>query len=180
MPNFTTFDPDERYIHLRILVKGKDGKLQDFLALLDTGAPVTEFSDETLQYIGFLEKTKQEVELKHGLQTQKYGKVVLHYIEICSHFINDLEVYVSHFEKSWGIKALIGLDFFRRFRVTIDYRAGHIITEPFTIQMSEKIRMFAQIQFRQPLQPKADAPLAQDLCWAVYETPCADEAGCGQ
>ncbi len=43
---------------------------------------------------------------------------------------NFLKVYVSHFEKSWGIKALIGLDFFRYFRVTIDYKAGHLITEP--------------------------------------------------
>jgi len=133
MSKITTFDPNERYILLRILVAGKDGKLYDFLSLLDSGAPTTEFSDETLEYLGFIEKTKNSVELKHGLQTQKYGKVVLPHIEICSHEINDLEVYVSHFEKSWGIKALIGLDFFRRFRVTIDYQKGQIITEPYNI-----------------------------------------------
>ncbi|MDP2600265.1 MAG: hypothetical protein Q8P84_05970 [Deltaproteobacteria bacterium] len=130
MQNITTFDSSQRYIFLTIFVAGKDGIIRDFLALLDTGAPATEFSDEALQFAGFLEETKKDVALKPGLQTQKYGRIVLPQVEICSHLISDLTVYVSHFEKSWGIKALIGLDFFRRFRVTVDYKAGHLVTEP--------------------------------------------------
>lgn len=51
--------------------------------------------------------------------------------EICQQRIEGLEVVVSRFDEIWGIDALIGLDFFRRFRVTVDYRAGHIITEPY-------------------------------------------------
>ena len=128
MPNITIFDPRHRYIFLPIFVTGKDGKKQDFKALLDTGAPATEFSDEALRFAGFLDG-KKEVALKPGLQTQKYGKILLPQIEICSHVVSNLEVYVSHFEPSWGIKAIIGLDFFRRFRVTIDYKAGHLETE---------------------------------------------------
>ena len=45
--------------------------------------------------------------------------------------ILDTGAYVSHYEKHWGVDALIGLDFFRQFRVTIDYKVGQIITEPF-------------------------------------------------
>lgn len=131
MRNFTKFDPQERYILIQIVVVDKYKQKQDFLAFLDTGAPTTEFSDEALKYLGFLDRTNSNIELKHGLQTQKYGKIILPRLEICSHVIENLEVYVSHFDKSWGIKALIGLDFFRQFRVTIDYKIGQIITEPF-------------------------------------------------
>ena len=130
MPNITTFDPHQRYILFPVFVTAKDDQPYEFDALLDMGAPVTEFSDEALQFSGLLETTRNDIALQPGLQTQKYGRVIIPHIEICSHSINDLEVYVSHFEKSWGIKALIGLDFFRHFRVTIDYREGSLITEP--------------------------------------------------
>lgn len=130
MPTITTFDTNERYILLPVFVTTKSGKRHEFDALLDTGAPATEFSDEALQFAGILEETKQDVQLKPGLQTQKYGTAVLPQIEICSHPINDLKVYVSHFDKSWGIKALIGLDFFRQFQVTVHYKKGHLMTEP--------------------------------------------------
>lgn len=131
MRNCTAFDPQKRYILLQIFVANKNNEMRDFVALLDTGAPATEFSDEALQYLGFLDKISPGVALKNGQQTQKYGKVVLLVLKICSQPVNNLEVYVSHFEKSWGIKALIGLDFFRRFKVTIDYKACQIITEPY-------------------------------------------------
>ena len=130
MQNTTTFDPHERYILLPVLVTARNGRNHEFEALLDTGAPRTEFSDETLHHLGFLDKTDESVQLRPGLQTQKYGKVIITHMEICSHPLGNLEVFVSHFDKSWGIKALIGLDFFRRFRVTVDYNAGHLITEP--------------------------------------------------
>lgn len=131
MSNITTFDPQQRYILLTILVTSKNGKGREIDALLDTGAPRTEFSDETLEHLGFLNAPNQGVNLQHGMQTQKYGKIVIPHLEICSRSVENLEVFVSHFEKSWGIKALIGLDFFRRFRVTIDYKAGQIVTEPY-------------------------------------------------
>ena len=136
MLTVTKFDQTLRYIYMRIFITGKDGKLQNLLALLDTGAPITEFSDETLQFAGLLMETK-DVSLKQGFQTQKYGKAVIPQIEICSHPINNLEVYVSHFDKSWGIDALIGLDFFRRFRTTIDYSKGILATEPYEEERSE-------------------------------------------
>ena len=132
MPNVTRFDPHERYICLPMIIEGVDGTNYDMNALLDTGAPATEFSDEALQYAGFLEGPSVDISLKPGPQTQKYGKIILPHLQVCSHPIAGLEVYVSHFEKSWGIDALIGLDFFRRFRVTIDYQQGQLLTEPFS------------------------------------------------
>ncbi|OGQ05411.1 MAG: hypothetical protein A2W61_07650 [Deltaproteobacteria bacterium RIFCSPLOWO2_01_44_7] len=130
MPNVTLFDTRARYIFLPIFITTKSGKKIELDAILDSGAPNTELSDQALERAGFLDTIKKDVQLKPGLQTQKYGKVSLPQIEICSHPVNNLEVYVSHFEKSWGVDALIGLDFFKRFRVTVDYKAGHLITAP--------------------------------------------------
>jgi hypothetical protein len=47
------------------------------------------------------------------------------------HQIVNFNACVSYFEPSWGIDALIGLDFFRYFRVTIDFEQGVIITSPY-------------------------------------------------
>jgi hypothetical protein len=66
-----------------------------------------------------------------GLQTHKYGKLTVPSVKICGHEITAFEVIVSSFEASWGIDALIGLDFFRRFLITIDYSKGVLITEPY-------------------------------------------------
>ncbi|MBI4211003.1 MAG: retroviral-like aspartic protease family protein [Deltaproteobacteria bacterium] len=121
MQNVTVFDQSARYIFLPLLITGKNGEPFEFDAILDTGAPKTEFSDQALQRAGFLEKADNEVTLTPGLSTQKYGQMIIPHLEVCSQQMKDLHVYVSHFEKSWGIDALIGLDFFRRFKVTVNY-----------------------------------------------------------
>lgn len=129
MPTVTGFNTKARYIFLPIFIVSKTGNKMEFDAILDSGAPNTEFSDHALQSAGFLEELQGDVQLKPGLSTQKYGKTKLPRVEICSHHLADLTVYVSRFEKSWGVDALIGLDFFRRFRVTIDYKKGELTTE---------------------------------------------------
>ncbi|MFT4924383.1 MAG: hypothetical protein ACI8WB_000461 [Phenylobacterium sp.] len=39
----------------------------------------------------------------------------------------------TSFESSWGIDALIGLDFFRRYQLTINYPKGLLISQPYTV-----------------------------------------------
>jgi hypothetical protein len=130
MPNITVFDPDSHHIRLVGAMKTRSGSDYEFRAILDTGAPNTEFSDQFLSVVGLIEENGSKPSIKQGLQTQKYGRLVLPQVNICGHLIREMQVYVSHYEKHWGVDALIGLDFFRRFRVTIDYKAGHIVTEP--------------------------------------------------
>jgi hypothetical protein len=128
MSNITTFNTKAPYIYLSVFVASGNGFLQEFDAIFDTGAPRTEFSDTALQYAGFIDESKH-VPLKAGLQTQKYGKIVLPHIQICGHSIENLEVFVSHFETSWGIDALIGLDFLRQYKVEIDYSKGVLLSD---------------------------------------------------
>lgn len=110
-------------------MKTPEGVDLEFRAILDTGAPHTELSDQFLVAAGLIGDVGAKTDIKDGLQTQKYDKLILSEVKICGHIIDDMKVYVSHFDKRWGVDALIGLDFFRRYRVTVDYGVAHIITD---------------------------------------------------
>jgi len=135
MPStITTFDRKLPHIHIEFFVTDPSGIRRSFDGIADTGAPRTEFNDRFLTYAGFTPLPERNVHIKPGLETQKHSRLVLPSIEICDQTIKNLEVMVSHLDKSWGIAALIGLDFFRRFRITIDYDAGQIVTEPLMLK----------------------------------------------
>lgn len=131
MPHITPFDSARHHIHLSAFITTQEGDIFKLRAILDTGAPSTEVSDQFLMHAGLLNARQEGVTVKPSLETQKYSKIRLPIFQICSHKIANMEVYISRFEKSWGIDALIGLDFLRRFRTTIDYQKGQIETEPF-------------------------------------------------
>lgn len=48
----TPFDVNRNHIHLEIILKHEDGREYSVDAILDTGAPVTEFSDQFLMFTG--------------------------------------------------------------------------------------------------------------------------------
>ena len=134
MPHTSThFDISRNHIHIRFFVTDYTGQRHSLDGVLDTGAPRSEFSDKFLVLAGFIKTPVHGIVIKQGLQTQKYGKLVLPKVEICNHLLENFEVFASRFDDSWGIAALIGLDFFRKFRTTIDYGRGEIIAEPLTI-----------------------------------------------
>ena len=127
----TSFDTNRHHIHIELRVKNYKGIEYSVDAILDTGAPFTEFSDHFLRFTGFIDSLHDSVSVKSGLQSQKYDKISIPEINICGHLLNDIEIFVSHFEESWGIDALIGLDFFRKFIVEVDYSQGIIRTMQF-------------------------------------------------
>ncbi|MDO8494004.1 MAG: hypothetical protein Q7S68_01535 [Deltaproteobacteria bacterium] len=130
MPStITTFNTKKHHIHIEFYVFDLHGVKRALDGVIDTGAPRTEFSDEFLNYADFIKTPNKQIQIKPGLQTQKYGKITLPSIEICGYPLKNFEVYVSKFEESWGIDALIGLDFIRQFDVTISYNRSCIITE---------------------------------------------------
>lgn len=129
MRTVTPFDTSKHHIYTKILLTDDLGDLFTFKGVVDTGAPWTEFSDRFLAHVGLIDPPELAVEIKPGLETQKYRKIVVPSMRICGQNVEDLEVMVSRFDPDWGIAALIGLDFFRRFRVTIDYERGELICE---------------------------------------------------
>lgn len=93
-------------------------------AVLDTGAQWTELSDNFLLHVGLLDAIPPGISVASDQQTRKYGRLVIPEMRICGQVLTDLEIRVSRFEETWDIDALIGLDFFRHFPVTIDYHRG--------------------------------------------------------
>lgn len=129
----TPFDTKKHHIYIPFSLVNPLGEQESLLGILDTGAPRTEFSDSFLVHMGFIKASNPNIGISPALQTQKYGKLSLPSIEICGRTIDDFEVLISRFDKSWGVAAIIGLDFFRRFRVTIDYQRGQIVTEGYPL-----------------------------------------------
>lgn len=130
MRTVTLFDTSQHHIHSELSVADESGKHLRFDGVIDTGAPWTEFSDEFLARAGLVELPDEQIPIKPDLETQKYAKILLPSITICGQTIDDFRVMVSRFDPAWGIAALIGLDFFRRFKVTIDYGKGVLVCEP--------------------------------------------------
>ena len=89
----TFFDIERHHIHLELTVFN-NGVEYSVDAILDTGAPITEFSDQFLMFTGFIDSVKEDVKIKHGLQSQKYNQIVLPELRICGHTLNDFNVCV--------------------------------------------------------------------------------------
>lgn len=129
--HITSFDTGKHHIHLEFFITTPQGIRHSVAGILDTGAPKTEFSDQFLILTGCLASRRKNLRIPPGLQTQKYAKMIMPSVEICGHALINFEVVVSAFEASWGIDALVGLDFFRRVFISIDYAHGILLTEPY-------------------------------------------------
>jgi len=116
----TPFDTNEHHILINVVIDTGHEIHWRIKAILDTGAPWTEISDEFLHNAGIPGYAPKKIAIPEGLQTQRYGKLVLPEIGVCGQTLSNIEVKVARFEPSWGVDALVGLDFFRRFPVTID------------------------------------------------------------
>ena len=127
----TAFDSKKHHIYLRFAISDLNGVTRYGHGILDTGAPRTEFSDIFLAHIGLLETRIDSEAFPNGQQTLKYHKLKVHSVEICGYHFQNTEFIVSSFERSWGIDALIGLDLFRKCRITIDYSREMIIADPY-------------------------------------------------
>lgn len=132
MPNaITTFDSSRHHIYIEFYVTDPSGVRRALVGVVDTGASTTEFSDQFLDHAGFIDFPASSVVIKPNQETQKYAKIVLPRVEICGNLLTDFKAHISRFESHWGFDALIGLDFFKKFRVTIDYQKGQLITEAY-------------------------------------------------
>lgn len=130
MQNVTQFDTSKHHIHAQLQIKSKSGQVVFFSAVIDTGASVTELSDSSLKRAGYTVDSSS-VHIKHDQETQKYSKIRLSEASVLGQKLTDWVVYISKFDEGWGVDALIGLDFFKQFKVTIDYKQGIITTEPY-------------------------------------------------
>lgn len=124
----TQFDTKSHHIYIEFAIEVGQHRMDSLRGILDTGASHTELSDHFLHLIGIA--VPSSIKLKQNQQTQKYSKLTITSLDLCGHKLHNFPTYISRFEETWGIDALIGLDFFRLFDVRINYKLGQIITEP--------------------------------------------------
>jgi hypothetical protein len=74
------------------------------------------------------------------VQKKKKAKLVIPSATICGQTIKSFNVMVTRFDPTWGIAAVIGLDFFRRFKVTIDYGKAVLVCEPLLCEGTVGVR----------------------------------------
>lgn len=64
MSNITVFDTNAHHIHFVAYVDDLSGKRIKLRAVLDTGAPFTEFSDQFLHYAKLIPEPNQGIRIK--------------------------------------------------------------------------------------------------------------------
>lgn len=69
--------------------------------------------------------------IKNHQQTRKHSKLRLTQATVLGQTLTDWVVSISKFDESWHVDALIGLDFFRKFKVTVNYKEGMLLAEPY-------------------------------------------------
>ena len=130
MRSSTPFNTAEHHIYTRLKIVSARGRTFELRAILDTGAPGTEISDRSLKKIGYPLRPSNLKPKKHQ-QTRKYSKIRLTQASVLGQTLTDWIVRVSKFDESWQVDALIGLDFFRKFKVTVNYKEGMLLAEPY-------------------------------------------------
>lgn len=130
MPHTTPFDTSRHHIFTTFIVTHPTtGTKHSFEGIIDTGAPHTEFTDTVLARIGIIKAPNPDIQVREGLQSQKYGRITFPQLEICGQVLKNFQAFVTKLDESFGVDALIGLDFFRKFEVKINYKLGTIVTE---------------------------------------------------
>lgn len=110
MQTTTTFDTSEHHIYLAAKILDCNGVEHSFRGVLEP-------------------KSIKKVDIQPEQQTARYGRIVLPRIQCLGQTLENTRVKVVRFVEGWAVDALIGLDFFRRYEVKINYKSGTIVTE---------------------------------------------------
>ncbi len=120
------FDPHGRLIHVRAQISGPSGVA--FLTLaLDTGATRTLISPEMMIEVGYEpSKSGQFSQMTTGSRIERVPLLTLDKLISLGQERLGLIVACHSLPPSAGVDGLLGLDFFRRQNLNIDFRNGLI------------------------------------------------------
>lgn len=124
-----TFDPNFHLIEIRALLSGPAGTYRVRLAL-DTGATSTSINKDILVLIGYdPDALPQTVTITTGSGVEKAARINLDKIEALGYERQGFSVVAHTLPPSAGIDGLLGLDFFRKRILTINFDSGTITVE---------------------------------------------------
>ena len=118
------FNPDHGLIVVPVMIWGPQREVTVELAL-DTGATATVVKRSALQFAGFqLDEEGKRAEITTGSGTESVLEVRLARIYALGKAVSDFSVLCHTLPPSTAVDGVLGLDFLRGGRLTIDFRAG--------------------------------------------------------
>jgi hypothetical protein len=122
----TPFDPNSGLIVIRAVLWGPAGSLALVLAL-DTGATRTTIAHAPLLSLGYNPAASaNSIQVTMGGSVEYSPVVQVDRIDALGHSRSAMEVLAHTLPPSAGIDGLLGLDFIRNQRLTIDFTTGRI------------------------------------------------------
>ncbi len=120
------FDPNEQLIVLRTRIVGPAGELTVRLAL-DTGASSTVIGWESLAFVGYgLGDAVGEVQMTTGSATEHVPKIMLKLLDALGKRRKRFEVVAHTLPIGASVDGLLGLDYFRKTTLKIDFRKYNV------------------------------------------------------
>ena len=124
-----SFNPHDGLIIVPVTLGGPQREVIVELAL-DTGATTTVINQSALQYAGFrLDKEGKPAEITTGSGIESVLEVRLARIHALGKIETDFSILCHTLPPNAGIDGVLGLDFLRGERLTIDFRAGLLALE---------------------------------------------------
>ncbi len=122
----TPFDPHRRLVIVEARLWGPAESIAAHLAL-DTGASATTVSEAFVRFIGYDPATApQRVRITTGSGVEFVPRLLVDRIEALSQVRSHFPVLCHTLPPSVTVDGLLGLDFLRDRRLTVDFRAGRI------------------------------------------------------
>ena len=120
------FDPREQLVVVTARIVGPAGDVTVHLAL-DTGASSTLIAWNALKLAGYgLDNQSSQVEMITGSGTEYVPKIKLRQIDSLGKRRRGLEVVAHTLPAGASVDGLLGLDFLRKLRLTVDFRKNTI------------------------------------------------------
>lgn len=122
----TYFNPVENQIPLPVRLSGPRGEVMTRL-ILDTGASRTLVSRDIIERLGYSLSTGLPIaRVATGSRIENMPIIAVSRISALGVELGNLEVLCHNLPSGTSIDGLLGLDFFRNQRLTIDFREGLI------------------------------------------------------
>jgi predicted aspartyl protease len=120
------FDPSQGLIIVPVRLFGPAGDMIVRLAL-DTGATSTLINSEIMVLLGYDPATsRHRIHVTTGSGVELCPRVIVQRLEALGKSVNDFPVLSHTLPPTSQVDGLLGLDFFRGFQISIDFRSGTI------------------------------------------------------
>ena len=120
------FDPSQGLIIVPVRLFGPVGDMIVRLAL-DTGATSTLINSEILVLLGYDPATSPDrIQVTTGSGVEFCPRVTVQRLEALGKSVNDFPILSHTLPPTSQVDGLLGLDFFRGFQISIDFRNGTI------------------------------------------------------